>query len=132
MRIIYLMFLVVFTLTNTTRGDAIAPGIGFDAAKKTLQRHGYEADALKYGLDMASSNNNIALDFCRIDDEITLVISYDEHSKTVVSLALYIISHNSTSKLQGVFREALEISLEKNGVSSVKLRRKANKAKAAE
>jgi len=129
MRTLVAALLLATTLTLTAQADAISPGVKLETAKKTLQRHGYDVDALKYGLSIVSLDKNIALDFCRIDDDITLVLSFDRRTDRITSLSLYFIPDHRTSKLQVVVRDALEIRFEEDGVYTLKLKRKPDKPK---
>lgn len=111
-------------LAPTAFATKIAPGMKLEAVKTILQKHGYEVDALKYGLAIASDDQNIALDFCRIDSEITLVMNYDLRDEAVTALEFYFIPERRTAQTRVVVREALEV----DGAYTLKLKRKAYKA----
>lgn len=132
MRTVLMTALLSLALSNAASAQAIAPGMTFEAAKKTLQDYGYEVDALKYGLAIASHDRNIALDFCRIDADVTLVLGYDRRTKKVTALSLYFIPDHRTSKTQVVVRDAIEMRFEEGGVYTLKLRRKAGEATMAD
>ena len=124
--------ILVLALSSPAFATKIAPGMKFKAVKTALQKHGYEVDAQKYGLAIASEDENKVLDFCRIDADITLVVDYDLRDEVVTALELYFIPDNRTAQTQMVVRAALEIELEKDGVYTLKLKRRADKANVAD
>ena len=111
--------------------DTITPGMSLTAVKNTLRRHGYLVDARKYGLAIADDDKQNSLEFCRIDDDITLVIAYRTRTDKVLSLGVYFIPPNITSKLQKVSRDAMEIKFEDGGIYTLKLRREPDRAASA-
>ena len=109
--------------------DTVAPGITLAAAKEVLKEHGYEVDALKYGLAMAPSNANNKLEFCRIDPAMTLLIEFRATTGRVESLGIVIIPEEGPrSKLSQVFRNVLAITLEADGIYTLKMKRVVNRA----
>jgi hypothetical protein len=119
-------------LSSPAFATTIAPGMKFKAVKAALQKHGYEVDARKHGLAIDSGDSNEALDFCRIDSEVTLVVGYDLHHDVVTALELYFIPEGRTTKTQTVVRAAVEIELEEDGVYALKLKRRDAEPKAAD
>jgi hypothetical protein len=107
--------------------DSISPGARLSTVKSTLQKHGYEVNSVKYGLAMAAPKNH-GLEFCRIDDNITLVIQYELATQKVTSLGVIIISDYSRSKLDRVSRDILEITLHKDGIYTLKMKRAVEQA----
>ena len=130
MRILLMFFMLAACLSHPASGaEVIAPGMALETVKETLRRHAYEVDTRKYGMAIGPRDKNTSLEFCRIDDDITLVIEYDLSTEKVTSLDLYFYPENRTSKVQFVFREALEMQFEEDGVYTIKLRRKTDKKK---
>lgn len=101
--------------------DVIASGIDVAVARKTLTRHGYDQN---YGLALRLRDENTATDTWRIDDEVVLVLGYDKRTQKVTSLSAYFIPDNRPAKGIDVVREVLEMTFEKDGVYSVKLKRR--------
>jgi hypothetical protein len=128
MRTILVTALVAFALEAAAMGNTISPGIGLEVAKERLEKSGYEVNTRKHGLAINSPDKNTAVECCRIDDNVTLVIWYDRRSKTVSALSLYFISDGQRSK-DAVVREAREIRFEDDGTYTVKLTPKADKPK---
>lgn len=127
MRIINLLIVASFVGHSSARGvEAIAPGMSLADVEKTLNEYGYEVDALKYGLAMDTDDKKTALDFCRIDKNITLVLEFDTDTKEVLALDLYFFPDQRIPKLYRqmvVRRRASEIRFEKDGVYTLKLKR---------
>ena len=107
--------------------EKITPGMGLDAVKRTLHRHGYEVDE-KYRLAMETAKGN-ALEFCRIDDDVTLILNYDRRTNEVRSLGLIFFPEDRTSKGNVLDRQALEMQFEDDGVYTMKMRRKVDPEK---
>jgi hypothetical protein len=128
---ILLVFLALCRPLSADGADAIAPGMSLAAVKNTLHRHGYPVDARKYGMAIAADDKQTSLEFCRIDDDITLVIAYRTRTDKVLSLGVYFVPANITSRLQKVSRDAMEIRFEDGGIYTLKLRRKPDRAASA-
>lgn len=125
-RIIYLFALIGLSCPLSACGaESISPGMSFPTVEETLSKHGYEVDALKYGLAMDTDDKKTALEFCRIDKNITLVLEFETDTKEVLALDLYFFPDQRIPKKyhQTVIRRALEIRFEKDGVYTVKLKR---------
>ena len=120
-----LLLLTGFTIVGTQGAEVISSGIELEAVTGVLQRHGYEVSSEKYGLAIVSRDRDVAMEFCRIDEQITLVIGYDRASKRVDSLSLYFIGDGPKVARSMVVREVLEMRFEEAGVYAVKLQRKA-------
>jgi hypothetical protein len=110
----------------------IRPGINLAEAKAVLAAHGYEMDALKYGLAMAAGKAGNELEFSPIDANITLVIEFQSATKRIESLGVVVIPDQSTSKLQHVTRSVLEIAFYDDGIYTLKLKRVARRGKKLE
>lgn len=132
MRFVLTVALLWLALSPPAFATKIAPGMKFEAVKALLGKYGYEVNARKYGLAIAPDDKDIALDFCPIDADITLVVGYGLRDNVVTTLELYFIPERPTSKTCSVVREALEIDLEEEGVYTLKLKRRADKAKGAD
>ena len=132
MRFALIAAILVLAFSSPVFATKIAPGMKFKAVKAVLEKYGYEVDAQKYGLAIASEDENKVLDFCRIDADITLVVDYDLRDEVVTALELYFIPDNRTAQTQMVVRAAVEIELEEDGVYTLKLKRRADKAKVAD
>jgi hypothetical protein len=104
--------------------DVIAPGIDVDAARAMLKRHGVDQ---KYGLALRQRDENTTSDTWRIDDNVVVVLDYDKRTQKVTSLSAYFIPDYRPTKGGDVVREVLEISFEKDGVYSIKLKRRPSK-----
>jgi hypothetical protein len=121
--------LLLQLISSATGADSIAPGANLQAAVKTLQSHGYEVNS-KYELAIVSRDENIGLDFCRIDDDITLVLAFDKSTNRITSLSIYISPDNPKlpkSIRANFVREILEMQLDEDGVYSLKLKRAISK-----
>ena len=90
--------------------NEIRVGMTLATLTQRLEAAGLEVDS-KYGLSIRSRDPKTRLQFSRLDDDITLVISYDRVSKEVTKLSLYMIPDNRTSKLQMVVRSASSIKV---------------------
>lgn len=129
MRLLFLIGCVAAcTPTAAIGADRIAPGMKLDAVKRTLQSNGYEIGE-EYALAMQAIDGH-ALEFCRVDEDITLVLTYELRTKSVRSLGLIFFPEEQASKTNVLNREALEMRFEGEGVYSVKMRRKADGEKA--
>jgi hypothetical protein len=86
------------------------------AVVKTLEDNAYNVDTIKYRLSIAPDDQNTALEFCRIDDEITLILDFDKRTQNVISMGIYGYPDNPSRPRaeRSVFvREVLEIELER-------------------
>jgi hypothetical protein len=101
--------------------NSVSPGVVLSRAKSTLEEYGYEVDSVKYGLAMAAPKNH-ELEFCKIDDNITLVIQYESSLQKVTSLGV-VIRPDGATKLHQVSRDILEIAFYKDGIYSLKMKR---------
>ncbi len=112
--------------------DSIAPGMNLAVAVESLKKHGYEVNTLKYGLAMAPSDDETDLEFCRIDDEVTLVIAFDRSTKQITSMDIYVFPDNPRrpkADRSTFVREVFEMQLENNEVYTLKLKRKTDETK---
>ena len=83
----------------------VSKGMDLATAKKLLGQKGIEVNS-RYQLSVIPSDQNNELEFCNLDDNITLILAVDKGSKRIISLGLYFIPDNRTSKTQVVIREA--------------------------
>jgi hypothetical protein len=113
MRQFLLVILVVSALgTSAHSAESIVPGVQLSEAVRTLARHGYEVNSEKFGLAIASTDKSENLEFCRVDDGVTLVLACDRESKRVKSLQLYFIGDGPKSTRSFVVREVLKMSFD--------------------
>ena len=94
-----------------------------------LRSHGYEVSD-KYILAMQSSDQDGRLEFCRIDDDIVLVLHYHQPTQEVRGLSLIFFPEDQTSKTNRLSRGIHEMRFEDDGVYTVRMRRKAGPEKA--
>ncbi|MEX2093774.1 MAG: hypothetical protein WD971_13905 [Pirellulales bacterium] len=120
-----LLLLAGFSIVRVQGAELISSGMELEAVTGVLERHCYEVSSEKYGLAIVSLDRDVALEFCRIDDQITLVIGHDRASKRVDSLSLYFIGDGPKVARSIVVRDVIEMRFEEAGVYAVKLRRKA-------
>jgi len=104
--------------------DSVEPGIGLDAAKSILAKHGFEVNGSKYGLAMVATDRQNKLEFCLIDSAITLVIVYRESTRMIVSLSVVVIPVRAPKADRAqIERNVLAIVLEEDGIYSLKMKR---------
>jgi hypothetical protein len=97
---------------NAHSSDSIAPGRQFGEVVQTLAKSGYEVDSKKFGLAIVSTNKSEKLEFCRVDDGVTLVLACDRESKRVKTLRLFFIGDGPKSTRSIVVREVLKMSFD--------------------
>lgn len=109
-RFIVALLMVSAFATSAHSAESIAPGTQFSEAAQTLARNGYEVNSEKFGLQVAGGDKSRVLEFCRVDDGVTLVLECDRNSKHVASLWLYFIGDDPKSTRSFVVREMLKMS----------------------
>lgn len=123
MRTFALVALLIVVLSLSARAaDAIAVGMQLPEAEAMLHKFGYKTGP-QFAMQITAEEQN-ALEFCRIDENITLAIGYGRSNKKVTSLELFFCPTNPRSKQDKFSREVIEIRLEAGGVYVPKLRRK--------
>jgi hypothetical protein len=134
MRPILVAFLTLCFALHATANepDAIAPGTALDAAKAIFRKHGFEVDASKYGVAMASRDPNNRLEFCPLDPEITLLIEYQASTGLIKALKLVVIPKaEPKGQLEDdraqLSRNVLAVSLEGDGIYTIKMKRSDNR-----
>jgi hypothetical protein len=128
MRFLCALAFIGFPL-SMSGAESIKPGMQLNVVKETLNRFGYEVDARKHGFTIVASDKDSALDFCHIDEDITLVLTYERQTQKVSSLDLYFWPDSPKSKRQVISRDVLEMHVEEDGVYTIKLKRKTEREK---
>lgn len=124
MRQFLVALLMASAVANIARSaESVAPGVQLSEALQTLARNRYELNSEKFGLQIAGCDKSHALEFCRIDDGVTLVLACDRESKQVKSLRLYFIGDGPKSTRSVVVVEVLKMSFDGDSYT-VTLRRK--------
>jgi hypothetical protein len=113
MRQFLLVILVVSALgTSAQSSESIVDGVQLGKAVQTLARHGYEVNSEKFGLAIVSTDKSEKLEFCRVDEGVTLVLVCDRGSKRVKSLRLFFIGDGPKATRSFVVREVLKMSFD--------------------
>jgi hypothetical protein len=106
------LILITSLATLAHSSESIAPGQQLGEVVQTLAKNGYEVNSQKFGLAIVSTDNSENLEFCRVDDGVTLVLACDRESKRVMSLQLYFIGDGPKSTRSFVVREVLKMSFD--------------------
>jgi hypothetical protein len=112
--------------------EKIAPGISLTAATANLQKCGFEVGP-KFALARIPRNPNHNLEFCGLDDDVTLIIQYDESNGTITSLEIVIIPERAPKLHRREFsRKLFDLAVEDGGVYTLRIKRKTIPASNAE
>jgi hypothetical protein len=106
------LILITSLATLAHSSESIAPGRQLGGLVQTLAKNGYEVNSQKFGLAIMSTDKSENLEFCRVDDGVTLVLACDRESKRVKSLQLYFIGDGPKSTRSFVVREVLKMSFD--------------------
>jgi hypothetical protein len=98
--------------------NAIAPGMTIAEARAILRRHGHDEEV---PMAILSRNAAVALETCRIDANVVLVLGFEKTTGRVVDTSLCIEANDPTSRGQSVWRKIRGIAFEANGEYSVRL-----------
>jgi hypothetical protein len=115
--------LMACTFSNSVRAaQFIAPGMQFSEAAQTLVRNGYEVDSEKFGFQVVGGDESQVLEFCRVDDGVTLVLTCDRHSERIRALHLYFSGEGPKSTRTYAVREVRKMTFD-GDFYTVRLRR---------
>lgn len=124
MKFILPLILLIASVVCAMAEDAtVKPGMKLSRVKALLEGKGIEVST-RYQLSIASSDSDTGLQFCNLDDNITLVLGYIKETGIVDSLGIYFIPDNRTSKTQVVVREASSIHILGSGEIAIRFKPK--------
>lgn len=98
----------------------IKPGMSLKDVKSVLQMHGYEVDAKKFGMAMASDDKDVELEFCPIDSGIVLIIDYKVSTGMVVSMSVFSFPTGPRQRRTGSFAALAKSYLTKKALSRLR------------
>ncbi len=114
-----------FAPSDNYAEEVIAIGARWAQAKAVLTESGFEVDAKKYGLQLAAPDGGLELDFCRLDDETTLVVGVDRDTGKVAALHVALSGAVTEKSRLTVLRRVIKMGILTDGEFSLTFRRTA-------
>lgn len=119
----FALFVLACSSATAETFAKIQRGVSLSNARTILKQFGYDAGQNEE-LALVPRNQSHSLEFCALDDVMTLVIEYDQKSSAITSIDIVIIPERGpkTRRLQ-YSREVIEVSFASDNSFSLKFER---------
>ena len=123
-KILLLLLINLFLVVQVQAGNAeVAVGMKYSVLKERLESQGINVGA-KNGPVIFAKGETGELRFARLDEQITLLVTFSKETQKVTTLGLHMVSSGPPSMSHGIVRSVSSVEILDSGELRVTMKRK--------